>query len=810
MKTSSRTVRVFISSTFRDFAEERDLLVKKVFPELRRKCRERQVELVDVDLRWGITEKEAQQGKVLPICLAEIERARPFFIGLIGERYGWIPASDQYDPSILQEQPWLEEHRGGKSVTELEILHGVLNNPKMAGQAFFYFRDSKWAERKGGDYLAGTEDEREKLEALKERIRESQFPVVENYKNPQSLAEIIKEDLWKLIDEAYPVDQVPDALIQERMMHEAYAETRRRLYLGGEGYIAKLNDAMKAKDFRPVLITGQSGGGKSALLANWVTSWSKRNKKAAVIVHHRGAGTDAPDPVRLAVRLMQEISRITGEVFKAESDPDKQLEKLPEWLAMVSSWAQRTKTELLIVLDGIDKVSERQHGDILEEVKGRLNWQELKVKPFTKTEQKSFIGKYLGRYGKTLTTKQTKALQTHFLSGNPLFLLMVLEELRVFGVHTQLEKRLTELLSPPLSKTRGEAPSVDDIFEHVLVRMEKDFGRKAVQQSMETIWASRSGLFQDELLAIAKIPPAKLAAILNALDESLYESGGKINFGHDYLRKAVEDRYLATDPKLRAVHSRMSCFFSLQGNYLDDLRNIPNTRKITELPYQYLHSMSWELLVKTLTDFDLLMAACYASLHAQLLSDYASAFVALDQVGRRVLSIWWRFLKERSHLLHKADAHWGSHRILLQLACEHADTSPLTIAAEAWITKGYCNWDRLQAEVRPNTVPRNAVIARLERSPNKIIGIVPWGQDVLVGWTKHEIIVWNRHTGQITEIFSAPESTLLSASAANNSIVSARKGDTDVRLFTTLPLNKAKVLKMKSPVESLCTSGNYA
>jgi len=85
---SSRSVRIFIRSTFRDFSGERDLLVRKVFPELRRRCRERQVELVDVDLRWGITEAEAEQGKVLPICLAEIDRARPFFMGLLGERYG--------------------------------------------------------------------------------------------------------------------------------------------------------------------------------------------------------------------------------------------------------------------------------------------------------------------------------------------------------------------------------------------------------------------------------------------------------------------------------------------------------------------------------------------------------------------------------------------------------------------------------------------------------------------------------------------------------------------------------------------------
>jgi nephrocystin-3 len=607
MNTSSRTVRVFLSSTFRDFAEERELLVKNVFPELRRKCRERQVELIDVDLRWGITEKESKQGKVLPICLAEIDRSRPYFIGFLGERYGWVPDAGQYDPSLLIEQPWLDAHRGGKSVTELEILHGVLNKPKMAGQAFFYFRDHKWAAGKGVDYLAGTEDEREKLVALKERIRKSQFPVVENYKNPKFLAERVKDDLWKLIDEAYPVDEVPDALTQERMVHEAYAHARRRLYLGGEGYIAKLSDAMKAKQFRPVLITGQSGGGKSSLLANWVANWRKRNNKAAVIVHHLGAGLDAADPIRLAMRLIREISHITGDKFKPESDPDKQLEKLTEWFAMGSAWAQRTKSELFIVLDGLDKVSERHHlrwfppslppkvkliascldGDILDVARGRLNWQELEVKPFTKTEQKRFIGEYLGRYRKSLTAKQSKTLQSHPLGGNPLFLLTMLEELRVFGIHEQLERRLNELLSPPPSKPQGEAPTVDDVFEHVLSRIEKDIGKKPVQLAMEAICVSRSGLYQHELLAIAKVTPAKWASIQNALDESLYESSGKISFGHDYLRKAVQDRYELTGKRKLNLHRRLAEWFTKQD--LDE-------RVAHELPWQWRQGEDYEKL----------------------------------------------------------------------------------------------------------------------------------------------------------------------------------------------------------------------
>ena len=70
---------------------EREELVKFTFPELRRRCRERSVEFVDVDLRWGISDEQKAEGKVLPICLAEIERCRPYFIGLLGERYGSVP-----------------------------------------------------------------------------------------------------------------------------------------------------------------------------------------------------------------------------------------------------------------------------------------------------------------------------------------------------------------------------------------------------------------------------------------------------------------------------------------------------------------------------------------------------------------------------------------------------------------------------------------------------------------------------------------------------------------------------------------------
>lgn len=142
-QSTDRQIRVFISSTFHDMMKERDLLVKEVFPQLRRKCARRFVTFTEVDLRWGITEEQAAEGQVLPLCLAEIERSRPYFIGLLGERYGWIP--DTIRPEVVEREPWLKEHvQDRTSVTELEILHGVFNDPQMRRRAFFYFRDPSY------------------------------------------------------------------------------------------------------------------------------------------------------------------------------------------------------------------------------------------------------------------------------------------------------------------------------------------------------------------------------------------------------------------------------------------------------------------------------------------------------------------------------------------------------------------------------------------------------------------------------------------------------------------------------------------
>lgn len=661
--SSPRSIRIFLSSTFRDFGEERDLLVRRVFPALRAKLRERFVELVDVDLRWGITVQQAERGEVLPICLSEIDRARPYFIGMLGERYGWIPPPEGYAPDLVERQPWLKKHQGGKSVTELEILHGVLNNRRMKGRAFFYFRAPGYAHTKGGDYVPATPQDRQRQADLKRRIRASAYPVI-GYRDPQALARRLERDLWALLDAEFPASSVPDAFEREAMRHEAYATPRRRLYLGGERYQAKLAQALESGQAR-VLVEGASGGGKSALLANFLEGWRKRHPRHLVHAHYLGASADAAQPHALVRRLIEAIARATHSPEPIATDPQALMESLPQWLGIASAWARKRRTRVVIALDALNSLSEQQDlrwwpdflppavtvvvsclpGAVLQALQARTGspWTRITVKPLSASERRTLLTTYLARYNKVLPRALAAQALSHPLAGNPLFLRTLAEELRLFGVHEQLTERLAHYL---------ESQTVDDLFERVLARVEGDCGLRAVREAMTAVWASRAGLSEKEILEIARLKPADWAPIRHALDESLLEVNGRITFAHDYMRVAVRDRYLPDTARAGRAHRTLARWFAQQP---------PQARRAEEEPWQWRAAQAWPQLHKCLGDADLFDALETHRPHAELLAYWNDLKTArgidLADRGGRLVQAW-----------HRADPSTGRTRLLARWA----------------------------------------------------------------------------------------------------------------------------------------------
>ena len=634
--SDSRVIRVFISSTFRDMMQERDLLVKQVFPDLRRICAKRFVTFTEVDLRWGITKEQAAEGKVLPLCLAEIHRCRPYFLGLLGERYGWIP--DTIPAEVIKDEPWLTEHLHGRtSVTELEILHGVLNNPKMRTLSFFYFRDRKWieslpevergemierdipldVERHGAqEAFRRTQERKDKLTALKNRIRESGLPVVEDYASPEVLAKTIREQFEELIDRLYPEQDVPEVLDRERLAHEAHAKNRLFACIERPSHLAVLNRfADSEREGKGLVVTGESGGGKSVLLAAWARDRARAQPTDFLFQHYFGSTPESASVDGFLRRLLGDLKRRFDIAEEIPTESDKLREALPLWLAQTTSRGQ-----IVLVLDGLNQVQGDEpdrrlawvprffqpHVTVLAsslpgpalETLHEHGWHEHDLPLAGEDEIEAMVDAYLAEYRKTLASELRRDLVNARGSRNPLFLRTVLEELRQFGSFEKLPDRVAHYL---------EADNPRDLFQRVVRRWQEDFdaGRDLIRRAVSCLWAARMGLSESEWLDMLgkggePLPRAVWTPLFLAMEPHLTQRAGLLAFGHDFLRQAVAAEFLQRDSHRHAAHLVLADYFAAEPEMTH--------RKSDEWPWQLQEAEEWDRLQQTLTDRELFLA----------------------------------------------------------------------------------------------------------------------------------------------------------------------------------------------------------
>ena len=71
-------VRVYICSTFVETHSERDVLIRKVIPEVNRILKDRRIRVVPVDMRWGVVNDESVDAEyaIQTLLLNEIDNCR--------------------------------------------------------------------------------------------------------------------------------------------------------------------------------------------------------------------------------------------------------------------------------------------------------------------------------------------------------------------------------------------------------------------------------------------------------------------------------------------------------------------------------------------------------------------------------------------------------------------------------------------------------------------------------------------------------------------------------------------------------------
>ena len=616
--SQTNELRVFISSTFRDLQDEREHLVKKIFPEIRALCRTRGVTFTDIDLRWGITEEEAEREGIIQICLDEIDRCRPFFIGILGERYGWTPPRSDAERVAGKFPALADAISDGSSITEMEIVHGVLANPAMAGHAFFYFRDR---DSTRAEFIDTDPEQVSRLRDLKARIRESGFPLRENFKNVTELGELLEQDVRHIVDTEYPESETPNPLELERRAHRAFAASRKRAYIANREYAVAFEDWLAAtppsdepRSGLPLVISADSGLGKSSLIAHLTDEYRTTHPTAFVIEHYVGASQDGGSATAIMRHVIEEIRERFAIKDKPPEKPDELSRSFPSWLYRAEHFTNKLGIEMLLVIDAVNQLDETGQrlvwlpksipagirlvvsttpGTSAEQLAAR-GWASLEVQPIVNEDaRRDIVLRYLGEFHKGITTEQVRHITSDVKASSPLFLRVVAEELRLHGEHETLDAAIDRY---------AMSADLHDVFDQLLARLERDYGKATVKDILSAIWVSRGGLVETELIGVTGTNRLELSRFLFALDYHLVQRDGLLGFFHDYLRAAVQNRYLRDSSAVRKVREGV-------GDYFE---TIPLTlRAVMEMLWQYggaddATSVRAERLLATLLRIDVL------------------------------------------------------------------------------------------------------------------------------------------------------------------------------------------------------------
>ena len=321
-----RQLRVFISSTFADMNAERDALTL-IFPQIKALCKERGVEFVPIDLRWGITETSARQGRVLETCMREIDNSRPFFIGILGNRYGWIPSESDlggFAESLRRQYPWLGDALSkSMSITEMEMQYAALSqcgseNPAI--NAAFFLREDKAETKPEFCETAGSEGER-KLNALKEKIRAQSTFSVYTYPDPRKLADLVIKELRVFLDKEYPAENV-ESYDRTAIEQNLILENRSKSLFDISLYDKDWREWYASPDSRHLNITGHKGRGKSHILARIIGELRKQPDSPAVVYFDCSSSSDSAGILEF---ILAELLYVSGGKTRKQSERKQML-----------------------------------------------------------------------------------------------------------------------------------------------------------------------------------------------------------------------------------------------------------------------------------------------------------------------------------------------------------------------------------------------------------------------------------------------------------------------------------------------------
>ncbi|KAM9469252.1 telomerase protein component 1-like isoform 2-T2 [Clarias gariepinus] len=535
-----RSVRVFISSTFRDMHGERDVLVRSFFPELRRRAASLCLHLQEVDLRWGVTKDES--ARAAEICLQEVCRCQ-VLLGILGERYGLVPPR----PSLpdLPHYSWLKSAPEGLSVTEMEIRQFQAVFPDSAqSRMFFYFRSpqllSSVPEAWRDDFAAESKETAAKMEDLKQWIKNNDLRVTENYpcewggvvdgkayvKALEDFAKAVMEDLWSVIQNLFVEESDEADLTAEIKEQEVHQEAQSQQFYGRAKLLSKAKEKIEESQRKGgvLLVEGGAGVGKTAFMAALAHALQTPDKRKKVpmcdVISYSTAASHSASGVEPLLRCLVQWLRKRKEQEEELPPSTPYRDLLSELMSQLKEVKKGQSLALLI--DGADLVHDAKGqrnsewipkyipkgvclvlsittgSDLHSIISKNKSCMLFPLGPLLLPDRREIVQKELSVYGKKLSDSAfNNQLQTLLMKKgavSPLYLSLACEELRSYA---SFEKMTENLQCLPVS--------LCELIQHSLIRLQYQYGGTGLSWTLAALTVSSTGLKERDLYSLLNL-----------------------------------------------------------------------------------------------------------------------------------------------------------------------------------------------------------------------------------------------------------------------------------------------------------------
>jgi WD40 repeat protein len=663
---------------------ERDHLVTVVFPELRERLERLGLDFYDVDLRWGVPEQEVdgEAANSWAYCKHWIDRVQPFFISMVGERYGWVPPASEVE-SEEDRKRW-----PGLSITDMEIRYALSDVALSHRRCFFYLRKTRvphppaTSPKDFRDFVDREHDE--KMKGLRVEIETCGRPVrhyeadwrEDHFVSLGEFGELVLDDLWSgvlrdpryvspsawndalghapeeeplYMDESQPIPREvwekilactrppeADPAEEEARQMALFAEHRLRWFQDRRPTLERLHgfatEASSGIQLSVCVVKAVAGQGKSSLLAKLRQELIEGpSEHGSLVISHFVGATEGSTQVRaLLLKLCRELESFgtgseNGEGERVELDQSSLADLRMD---LARRLRNHTGRRLVIILDALNQLTsgheldwlpqqldpdvriivsctddaktsrESPETQVLSALRNRHNepkW--LELPPLEDRDVREIVIQYLREYSKVLDQSSIDAICRLEQARNPLYLLVMLGELRTLGGN-EMNRRVPELIA----EMEVRHPDTESLFDWVLERLEV-FGGEAVGSWCSHLALGREGMSSRELRELVAtsldLDEAVALRIERGLRRYLQRRGSQLDYFHGQLRSAVERRYIDSSKILRSnaatLHQKIAKYFEARWSE-------PDLHALSELPYHLVAAREWQRLESILTN----------------------------------------------------------------------------------------------------------------------------------------------------------------------------------------------------------------